>query len=131
MNMDVLNPMTTTKAKIRKRMKGACGNDAAIMAAASGPPRIAGGLRPEAAPVALKTEAEIRALSAGGEAEYKYPNDEFDAVEDRLASEWNAAVKPAMPWTQARGAVKDAYDRSVQIRRARACPEACDDLQED
>jgi hypothetical protein len=67
----------------------------------------------------------------GGEAEYKYPNEEFDAVEDRLASEWNAAASPAMPWTQARGAVKDAYDRTVQLRRARECPESCDNQQED
>ena len=66
----------------------------------------------------------------GGEAEYKYPTEEFDVIEDRLASEWNAAAKPAMPWTQARAHVKDAYDRTVQIRRAQ-CAEACDESQED
>jgi hypothetical protein len=56
-NMDVLNPMT--KMTIRKRMKGARKDGAAAMAAASGPPTVAGGRRPEVAPVALKTEAEI------------------------------------------------------------------------
>jgi hypothetical protein len=36
-----------------------------------------------------------------------------------------------MPWEKARGAVKDSYDRTVQIRRARDVPEMCDDLPED
>ena len=33
-----------------------------------------------------------------------------------------------MPWAKARGAVKDAYDRTVQIRRERECPEICDEV---
>ena len=36
-----------------------------------------------------------------------------------------------MPWTKAKGAVKDAYDRTVQIRRASDVPEVSEDILED
>jgi hypothetical protein len=36
-----------------------------------------------------------------------------------------------MPWTKAKGAVQDAYDRTVQIRRARENPEVRAEVQRD
>ena len=36
-----------------------------------------------------------------------------------------------MTWPRAREAVKDSYERTVQIRRARDVPEVNDDMLED
>jgi hypothetical protein len=56
----------------------------------------------------------------GAEAESRFGEDDFAMMEDDLESGWHNAEKPAtMPWTRARGAVKDAYDRCVQLRRDR------------
>jgi hypothetical protein len=52
-------------------------------------------------------------------------------MDAQLQSDWEASKENTMPWTKAKGAVKDAYDRTVQIRRERECTEICDDVQED
>jgi hypothetical protein len=68
----------------------------------------------------------------GGEAESRYGTDEFDNIEDELESDWDSRTEAAeMPWHHVREAVKDSYDRTVQIRRARDVPEGRDDVLED
>jgi hypothetical protein len=52
-------------------------------------------------------------------------------MDEQLQRDWEASKENEMPWAKARGAVRDAYDRSVQIRRERECPETCDEIQED
>ena len=74
------------------------------------------------------------AYQHGAAAEYQYPNDEFDAVENKLKSDWDKLGDTAdYPWPQARGAVKDSYDRAREIRKSRAgmyMDEDIDDLPE-
>jgi hypothetical protein len=68
----------------------------------------------------------------GAEAESRYGADEFDTIEEELESDWhNREAEPAMPWKHVRDAVKDSYERTVQIRRARDVPEVSDDNLED
>ena len=55
-------------------------------------------------------------------AESKYGDAGIDLMDKQLQSDWEASKENTMPWTKAKGAVKDAYDRTVQIRRARDVP---------
>jgi hypothetical protein len=56
----------------------------------------------------------------GAEAECAYGDDDFEVMEEDLESGWhNATDRARMPWERARGAVKDAYDRCVEIRKDR------------
>jgi hypothetical protein len=71
------------------------------------------------------------AFRYGALAESKYGDAGIDLMDEQLQRDWEASKENAMPWTKARGAVKDAYDRSVQIRRGRECVETCDEIQED
>jgi hypothetical protein len=64
----------------------------------------------------------------GAEAECKYGEDDFDVIEPELRQGWTNQGSRAMPWEQARGAVKDSYERTVQIRRARDVPEMSDEV---
>jgi hypothetical protein len=67
----------------------------------------------------------------GAEAESKYGENAFDVIEPDLQHGWNNQESMAMPWDRARGAVKDSYERTIQIRRARDVPEVRDDVLED
>ena len=67
----------------------------------------------------------------GAMAEAKYGDAGIDLMDEQLQSDWEASKENKMPWTKAKGAVKDAYDRTVQIHRARDVPEVCDDMLED
>lgn len=68
----------------------------------------------------------------GGEAEFRYGGGGFEQIESELQSDWNRRTEePALPWEHARDAIKDGYDRTVQIRRTRDVPEVIDDVQED
>jgi hypothetical protein len=68
----------------------------------------------------------------GAEAESKYGNAGFEAIVDNLEKDWAKSEGiPGMTWPKARDAVKDSYERTVQIRRARDVPEVCDDRLED
>jgi hypothetical protein len=71
------------------------------------------------------------AYQYGGQVEADYGTREFDVLEPELERDWSRQESQNMPWEKARGAVKDSYDRTVQIRRARDVPEMCDDLPED
>jgi hypothetical protein len=73
-----------------------------------------------------------RAFRYGGEAECRYGGGGFEQIEAELERGWNARMdERLMPWTHCRNAVKDGYDRSVQIRRSRDVLEVLDDELED
>ena len=67
----------------------------------------------------------------GAEVESKYGEDDFETIEPEVRRGWESQGSVDMPWHRARGAVKDSFERTVQIRRARDVPEVCDDVQED
>jgi hypothetical protein len=65
----------------------------------------------------------------GAKAESRYGIDRFETIEEELESDWpDSQDHAAMPWKHVRHAVKDAYERTAQIRRAREVPETCDDV---
>lgn len=55
----------------------------------------------------------------GGMAESKYGDAGLDLTNEKLRSEWESSEGSAMPWSRAREAVKDGYERSIQIRKER------------
>jgi hypothetical protein len=60
------------------------------------------------------------AYQYGAEVESKYGADDFETMEEDLECDWQNRARPApMGWERARGAVKDAYDRCVELRRNR------------
>jgi hypothetical protein len=69
----------------------------------------------------------------GAQAESRYGTDKFETIEGELEGNWHTVNKgPVMAWKHARDAVKDSYERTAQIRRARdIVPEACEDDLED
>jgi hypothetical protein len=69
----------------------------------------------------------------GAEAECRYGADRFESIEGELESDWHnrSTGGPVIPWKHARDAVKDSYERTSQIRRARDVPEVCEDEFED
>ena len=71
------------------------------------------------------------AFRYGALAESKYGDAGLDLTDKQLQSEWEASEENEMSWVKAQGEVKDGYDRSVQLRRERECPEMCDEVQED
>jgi hypothetical protein len=66
----------------------------------------------------------------GAEAQQRYLDEEFDAIDEKLESKWydRGAV---IPWEHARGAVRDSYERAAQIRRDRADAALADPVLED
>jgi hypothetical protein len=68
----------------------------------------------------------------GAEAECRYGTDRFERIEGNLERDWHdRTTDPAMRWKHVRDAVKDSYDRTCQIRRARDVPEVSEDDLED
>jgi hypothetical protein len=67
----------------------------------------------------------------GAEAESKYGENKFDVIEPELQRGWDTNKSAAMPWDHARGAVKDSYERTALIRRARDVPEMSDEVLEE
>jgi hypothetical protein len=55
----------------------------------------------------------------GATAESKYGDADFDSMDEELERDWEESDAAGLPWPRARGAVKDAYDRTVQLRRER------------
>jgi phage tail tape-measure protein len=72
-----------------------------------------------------------KAFRFGALAEAKYGDAGIHLMDEQLASEWEASKDSAMPWSKAKGAVQDAYDRTVQIRKERDRPQTCDEVKED
>ena len=66
----------------------------------------------------------------GAIAESKLGDAGIDLMDEQHQREWEANKENKMPWTKARGAVKDGYDRSVTLRRARECAGMCDEVHE-
>jgi hypothetical protein len=66
----------------------------------------------------------------GALAEAKYGDAGIDLMDQQLQSDWERSKENTMPWTKAKGAVKDAYDRTVKIRRDRECNEPRNDVLE-
>ena len=42
-------------------------------------------------------------------------------MDEQLQRDWEESKDSDMPWDKAKGAVQDAYDRTVQIRKERCC----------
>jgi hypothetical protein len=78
-----------------------------------------------------KFEDFCPAFRYGALAESKHGDAGIDLTDEQLQRDWEASKESNMPWTKAKGAVQDAYDRTVQIRRARVRPETCERVQED
>ena len=56
----------------------------------------------------------------GAQAESRFGDEDFESMEEDLESDWHNGADPTrMPWSRARGAVKDSYDRCVQLRKDR------------
>jgi uncharacterized protein (TIGR02271 family) len=56
----------------------------------------------------------------GGESESRYQGRQFDEVESDLQREWDKSKhNKGLNWAHARDAVRDAYDRTVQLREER------------
>jgi hypothetical protein len=65
-------------------------------------------------------EDYVPAYKYGGIAESKYGDAGFEAIEPEVQSEWDRLGDTAdYPWPEARPAVKDAYDRTVELRKMR------------
>ena len=60
------------------------------------------------------------AFRYGALAEAKYGEAGIDLTDEQLQRDWEASKDSRMPWTKAKEAVKDAYERTIQIRRDRA-----------
>lgn len=60
------------------------------------------------------------AFRYGALAEAKYGDAGIDLMDEQLRRDWEASKESDMPWTRAKEAVRDAYDRTVQIRKERA-----------
>ena len=71
------------------------------------------------------------AFRYGALAESKHGDTGLDLTDERLRSEWEASEDHEMPWEEAKEAVKDGYDRTVQIRKERECTESSREVQED
>ena len=57
----------------------------------------------------------------GAAAESKYGDTGFDSIVDELEADWaRSEGYPGMTWPKARPAVKDSYDRTVELRKQRA-----------
>jgi hypothetical protein len=71
------------------------------------------------------------AFRYGAEAEAKYGDAGIDLMDEQLRSDWEASKDSQMPWTKAKGAVHDAYNRTVQLRKERSCSDSCEPVLED
>jgi hypothetical protein len=68
----------------------------------------------------------------GGQVEAKYGDAGWDAIMDDVEKDWaQSEGYPGMKWPKASPAVKDSYERSVQIRKDRASAELADPVLED
>jgi hypothetical protein len=71
------------------------------------------------------------AFRYGALAESKYGDAGIDLMDEQLQRDWEASKDSAMPWTKAKGAVHDAYNRAVQIRKEQSSLESCDPTPDD
>jgi hypothetical protein len=76
-------------------------------------------------------ETYVPAYRYGAKAEARYGDAGINLMDEQLQRDWEASKDSDMPWTKAKAAVQDAYDRTVQIRRARECPGMDNKVEED
>jgi hypothetical protein len=69
------------------------------------------------------------AFRYGALAESRHGDAGLDMME--LQREWESRRENQMSWEKAEDAVKDGYDRTVQLRRQREHPELMDEVEED
>jgi hypothetical protein len=68
----------------------------------------------------------------GGQVEAKYGDAGWDAIVDDVENDWaQSEGYPGMKWPKARPAVKNSYERSVEIRKDRSHPTLADSVLED
>jgi hypothetical protein len=70
------------------------------------------------------------AFRYGALAEAKYGDAGIDLTDPQLQRDWEASKESNMPWTRAKAAIQDAYDRTVQLRKQRCCSEPCETVSE-
>jgi hypothetical protein len=63
------------------------------------------------------------AFRYGALAESQYGDAGIDLTDPQLQRDWEASKDSNMPWTKAKAAIQDAYDRTVQLRKERCCSE--------
>jgi hypothetical protein len=61
------------------------------------------------------------AFRYGALVELKYGDAGIDLTDPQLQGDWEASKDSNIPWTKAKAAIQDAYDRTVQLRKARQC----------
>jgi hypothetical protein len=71
------------------------------------------------------------AFRYGALTEAKYGDGGIDLMDEKLQRDWEATEENPMPWAKVRGAVRDAYHRTVQLRREREFSEMRDDSTDD
>jgi hypothetical protein len=71
------------------------------------------------------------AFRYGGMAESRFRDAGLDLTDEQLRAEWEANEDHDMPWEKAKDAVKDGYERTVQIRKSRECAGTSEEVQED
>jgi hypothetical protein len=71
------------------------------------------------------------AFRYGALAESRHGDAGLDLTDENLQREWERIRENEMSWEKAQGAVKDGYDRTVQIRRQRENPALADEIEED
>ena len=67
-----------------------------------------------------------KAYRYGALAESKYGDAGIDLTDKQLQSDWEASEESNMPWAKAKGAVKDSYERTVQLRKEQCGSEPSD-----
>lgn len=57
----------------------------------------------------------------GGQAEARYQGKKFDDIETDLRSDWESthASRTGLGWDRARPAIRDGFDRTIELRRTR------------
>ena len=77
-------------------------------------------------------ETYEHAYRHGGIAEAKYGDRGWDCIVDDVEQDWaKSEGHPEMKWPKAREAVKDSYERTVQLRKERGQPGLPDPVLED
>jgi hypothetical protein len=71
------------------------------------------------------------AFRYGALAESRHGDAGLDLTDENLQREWESIRENQMSWERAQPAIKDGYDRTVQLRRERERPEIIDEVEED
>ena len=78
-----------------------------------------------------KFEDFFPAFRYGAITESKYGDAGINLMDEQLQRDWEASKDSHMPWEKAKGAVHDAYERTVQLRKQRVYSDSCAPPRED